>query len=154
SRDWSSDVCASDLWPFTPLGRKMIKTVPYNEEVGINILVANVYQYNKEFGKLISLVKSIKPDLAFFVETDKAWEKGLKEIENDYPTQIKIPKDNTYGLILYTRMEITRQEINYLIDEEVPSLEIDLKLRNGEIITIYAIHPTPPVPSENDKSTQ
>jgi len=142
------------VWPFTPLGRKMIETVPYNEEAGINILVANVYQYNKEFGKLIDLVKSIKPDLAFFVETDKAWEKGLSEIENDYPTQIKIPKDNTYGLILYTRMEITRQEINYLIDEEVPSLEIDLKLRNGEIITIYAIHPTPPVPSENDKSTE
>jgi endonuclease/exonuclease/phosphatase (EEP) superfamily protein YafD len=150
----SSIYLTTKVWPFSPLGKKMIKTVPYNEEAGINILVGNVYQYNKSFSKAVALVKEVNPDLIFFVETDKAWENGLSEIEKDYATQIKIPLDNTYGLLLYTRMEIVRQEINYLIDEEVPSLEIDVKLRNGEIITIYAIHPTPPVPGENDKSTE
>ncbi|PZX48645.1 endonuclease/exonuclease/phosphatase family protein [Algoriphagus chordae] len=145
---------ATKVWPFTPLGKKMIETVPYSEEAGIHILVGNVYQYNKKFHKAVSLVKTVDPDLIFFVETDKAWEKGLSEIEEHYPTQIKLPMDNTYGLLLYTRMEIVRQEINYLIDDEIPSLEIDLKLRNGEIITIYAIHPTPPVPGENDDSTE
>lgn len=145
---------STKVWPFSPLGKKMIETVPYSEESGISILVGNVYQYNKKYHKALSLVKKVNPDLIFFVETDKAWERGLSEIENDYPTQIKIPLDNTYGLLLYTRMEIVRQEINYLIDEEVPSLEIDVKLRNGKIITIYAIHPTPPVPSENEKSTE
>lgn len=140
--------------PFTVLSKKMIDTVPYSEEAGINILVGNVYQYNTNYHKAVALVKSVDPDLVFFVETDKAWEKGLSEIEKDYPTQIKLPLDNTYGLLLYTRLEIVRQEINYLIDDEIPSLEIDIKLRNGEIITIYAIHPTPPVPGENEKSTE
>ncbi len=140
--------------PFTILGKKMIETVPYSEEAGIHILVGNVYQYNTNYHKVVSLVQSENPDLIFFVETDKAWENGISDIEKDYPTQIKLPMDNTYGLLLYTRLEIVRQEINYLIDEEVPSLEIDVKLRNGELITIYAIHPTPPVPGENDKSTE
>ncbi|WP_425635899.1 endonuclease/exonuclease/phosphatase family protein [Algoriphagus yeomjeoni] len=144
----------SKVWPFTPLGKKMIETVPYSEEAGINILVGNVYQYNKEYSKAVSLVREVNPDLIFFVETDKAWENGLSEIEKNYPAQVKIPLDNTYGLLLYTRMEIVRQVINYLIDEEIPSLELDIKLRNGEIITIYAIHPTPPVPGENEKSTE
>lgn len=142
------------VWPFSPLGKKMIATVPYSEEAGINILVGNVYQYNTNYPKAVSLVKAVDPDLIFFVETDKAWENGLAELEMDYPSQIKIPLDNTYGLLLYSRLEIVKQEINYLIDEEVPSLEIDVKLRNGEIITIYAIHPTPPVPGENEKSTE
>jgi endonuclease/exonuclease/phosphatase (EEP) superfamily protein YafD len=149
----SSIYLATKVWPFSSLGKKMIETVAYIEDAGINILVGNVYQYNTEHPKAVALVKKVDPDLIFFVETDKAWENGLAEIEKDYPTQIKLPMDNTYGLLLYTRMEIVRQEINYLIDEEVPSLEIDVKLRNGEIITIYAIHPTPPVPGENDKST-
>ncbi|MEP0710740.1 endonuclease/exonuclease/phosphatase family protein [Algoriphagus sp.] len=140
--------------PFTVLGKKMIKTVPFSEEAGIHILVGNVYQYNTKYHKAIALIEKIDPDLIFFVETDQKWEKGLSILEKRYPTQIKLPLDNTYGLLLYTRMEIIRQEINYLIDEEVPSLELDVKLRNGEIITIYAIHPTPPVPSENDKSTE
>ncbi|MDR7132233.1 endonuclease/exonuclease/phosphatase (EEP) superfamily protein YafD [Algoriphagus sp. 4150] len=142
------------VWPFTPLGKKMIDTVPYSDEEGIHILVGNVYQYNDKYGKAVALAKAINPDLIFFVETDKAWEKGLSEIEKQYPTQIKIPLDNTYGLLLYSRMEIVRQEVNYLVDDEIPSLEIDVKLRNGEIITIYAIHPTPPVPGENTESTE
>lgn len=145
---------STKVWPFSPLGKKMIDTVTYSEEAGINILVGNVYQYNTNYHKAVNLVKKVNPDLIFFVETDKAWENGLSEIEKAYPTQIKIPMDNTYGLLLYTRMEIVRQEINYLIDEEIPSLELDVKLRNGKIITIYAIHPTPPVPGENDKSTE
>lgn len=144
----------SKVWPFSRLGKKMIETVPYSEKAGIHILVGNVYQYNTNYHKAVSLVQSLNPDLIFFVETDKAWEKGLSFIEKSYPTQIKIPLDNTYGLLLYTRMEIVHQKINYLIDDEIPSLELDIKLRNGEIITIYAIHPTPPVPGENEKSTE
>jgi endonuclease/exonuclease/phosphatase (EEP) superfamily protein YafD len=144
----------SKVWPFTPLGKKMIKTVPYSERAGIHILVGNVYQYNTNYHKAVSLVQSLDPDLIFFVETNKAWENGLSSIEKSYPTQIKIPMDNTYGLLLYTRMEIVSHKINYLIDDEIPSLELDVKLRNGEIITIYAIHPTPPVPGENNKSTE
>lgn len=62
--------------------------------------------------------------------------------------------DNMYGLLLYSKLEIQRKEIHYLIDEEIPSLELDIKLRNGELITIYAIHPSPPVPGENEKSTE
>lgn len=150
----SSSYLITKVWPFTPLGKKMIESVPYAEEAGIHILIGNVYQPNKEYGKAISLTKSLDPDLAFFVETDSAWEKGLRELEKDFPVHIKIPKDNTYGLLLYSKLEIIRQEINYLVDDEIPSLEIDLKLRNGEVITIYAIHPTPPVPGENDESTE
>tara|TARA_R110000850_G_scaffold197827_4_gene324145 strand:- start:1155 stop:2213 length:1059 start_codon:yes stop_codon:yes gene_type:complete len=144
---------AKKVWPFTPWAKKMIDSVPYKDKNGIHILVGNVYQYNENYHKAVSLVQSTTPDLIFFVETDKAWENGLSEIEKDYPTQIKLPMDNTYGLLLYSKLEIQRKEIHYLIDEEIPSLELDIKLRNGQLITIYAIHPTPPVPGENEKST-
>ncbi|WP_057937495.1 endonuclease/exonuclease/phosphatase family protein [Algoriphagus resistens] len=144
---------AGKVLPFTLLGKKMIDTVPYHESNGIHILVGNVYQYNTNYQKAVELVRKTNPDVVFFVETDKTWESNLTEIEKSYPFQIKIPLDNTYGLLFYSRLEIIRQEINYLIDEEIPSLELDLKLRNGEIITVYAIHPTPPVPGENPEST-
>lgn len=150
-------VCAiyltGKVLPFTLLGKKMIDTVPFHESNGIHILVGNVYQYNTSYQKAVQLVRKTNPDVVFFVETDKTWENKLVEIEKNYPFQIKIPLDNTYGLLFYSRLEIIRQEINYLIDEEIPSLELDLKLRNGEIITVYAIHPTPPVPGENPEST-
>lgn len=149
----SSIYLTSNIVPFTFLGKKMIKEVKYDEEIGIHILTANVYQYNTKCHKTIELIQSHNPDLVFLVETDHKWEKAMREIEKDYPTQIKLPQENTYGLLLYTKLEVVRKQVHHWIDEEIPSLELDIKLRNGEVITIYAIHPTPPVPNENEKST-
>lgn len=138
---------------FSPLGKKMIDSIAYDEENGIYILVGNVYQFNTHYQKVIDLVQQTNPDLIFLVETDKAWEVGLKSLEKQYPNTILIPLDNTYGMLLYTKLEIVRHEIKYLIDEEIPSIELEIKLKSGKIITVYAIHPTPPVPNENPKST-
>ncbi len=142
------------IWPYTPFSKKMISSVNYTEDSGIYILVSNVYQENRAYSKAVNLVKELRPDLVFLVETDQAWIDGVSEIESSYPYCIKIGKDNTYGMALYSKLELVREEINYLIDPEIPSLDIDLKLRNGKTITIYGIHPTPPVPGENLKSTE
>lgn len=149
----SSIYLVSHIIPFTFFGKKMIESVHYDEDRGIHILVANVYQYNTKYQKTVNLINRKEPDLVFLVETDQKWEKAMEEIEKNYSTSIKIPQSNTYGLLLYTKLEVIKQQVHYWIDEEIPSLELDIKLRNGEIITIYAIHPTPPVPSENEKST-
>ncbi|MGM0944620.1 MAG: endonuclease/exonuclease/phosphatase family protein [Bacteroidota bacterium] len=150
----SSAFLFKKVFPFTPFGKKMIKKVDFDPEKGIHLLVANIYQYNRKYKKLLDLVSKEKPDLVFLVETDSKWEKAMLPLEKSFNYHIKIPQENTYGLLFYTNLEIVRQEIHHLIDPEIPSLELDLLLRNGEKITIYAIHPTPPVPGENDQSTE
>ncbi len=142
------------IWPYSVFGKKMIKKIPYDPDCGIHIIVGNIYQYNRKFKKVISLFEKKDPDLIFLVETDQAWIDALKPLQSTYKNQILLPLENTYGLALYSKLQIVRKEILYLVDEEIPSLEIDLKLRNGQIITIYAIHPTPPVPGENPTSTE
>lgn len=139
--------------PYSIFGKKMIKRVPYDPENGIHLIVGNVYQFNRKFEKALRLIRKKDPDLVFLVETDQAWVKGLEPLHNSFPHSILVPLENTYGLVLYSKLPIVRKEIHYLIDEEIPSLELDLKLRNGKIITVYAIHPTPPVPGENPSST-
>lgn len=145
---------AKKVYPFTPLAKKMISRVPYESENGIHALVANIYQFNKKYDKIIKLIKKKSPDLVFLVETNKKWEKQMKPLEEKYKYHIKIPLENTYGLLFYTNLEIVREEIQYLVDPDIPSLELDLLLRNGKKITVYAIHPTPPVPGENNLSTE
>lgn len=139
---------------FSSFGKKMIDSVPFEESCGIHVLVGNVLQFNKSYSKAVSLIKRINPDLVFLVETDKNWVDGISSIQSSYPNRILIPKDNTYGMALYCKLEIINHKIEYLIDDDIPSIELEIKLRIGELITIYAIHPTPPVPSENPKSTE
>lgn len=131
----------------------MIQKVPYDAKKGIHLIVGNVYQFNRKFEKALRLIRKKDPDLIFLVETDQAWADALSPLHPTYPNQILVPLENTYGLVLYSKFPIIRQEINYLVDDEIPSLELDLKLRNGQNITVYAIHPTPPVPGENPTST-
>ncbi|WP_232825692.1 endonuclease/exonuclease/phosphatase family protein [Algoriphagus litoralis] len=128
--------------------------IPYDSQNGIHLIVGNVYQYNKNYSKALQLIQSEDPDLVFLVETDQSWADALTSLHSIYPHRILLPLDNTYGLVLYSKLSILRQEINYLISEDIPSLELDIELRNGKQITIYAIHPTPPVPGESLKSTE
>ncbi|MDN3203279.1 endonuclease/exonuclease/phosphatase family protein [Algoriphagus sediminis] len=149
----SSVFLLSKILPFTQLGRKMIEDCEFSAESGIHLLIANVYQYNSKFKKVLDLINKEDPDLIFMVETDEKWLEELSAIRSRYPYQILKPLDNTYGLLFFSKHEIKREEINYLIDKEIPSIEVDIALPSGQLITLYGIHPTPPVPSENEKST-
>lgn len=138
--------------PFTFLGKTMIDRASAEGKETINLLVANIYQYNDHYQKLLDLVKKRNPDIVFLVETDAKWLEGVKELRENYPHFIEIPLENTYGLLFYSRLPIKSHEINYLIDEEIPSIIADVEFDN-QIVRIYGLHPTPPVPQENEHST-
>jgi endonuclease/exonuclease/phosphatase (EEP) superfamily protein YafD len=145
-----------EIFPFTILGTKMVmatKGLDRNRQT-LSVLVMNVYQYNTQFQKVVALVEKAQPDLVLLVETDLKWEKGVKDLEKNYTYFIKKPLDNTYGMLFYSKLEILSSHIYYLIDKEIPSMEITVALSDGSPVKIYAIHPTPPVPGENPKSTQ
>lgn len=141
--------------PFTALGEKMIKDAE-NPAQGpsLSVMVINVYQYNKEFHKTIDLLERESPDLFVLVETDQPWADAIKPFQETYPYFIEIPKDNTYGMLFYSKKEILEHEVLFLIEDDVPSIEALVKISDDENVKIFAIHPKPPVPSENDNSTE
>lgn len=141
------------ILPFTPLGKTMIDKVkqPDGQEC-LNLLVANIYQHNRNYQKLLKLVEKRNPDIVFLLETDQEWLEGVKTLRENYPYHIEIPLENTYGLLFYSKLPIRHQEINYLIDEEIPSIVADVEFDN-RTVRIYGLHPTPPVPQENPHST-
>lgn len=140
------------ILPFTFLGKTMIDRVSGKGQKKINLLVANIYQYNDKYKKLLDLVKKRNPDVVFLVETDKKWLEAVKVLREEYPHFIEIPLENTYGLLFYSRLPIKNYEINYLIDAEIPSIIADLQFDN-QTIRVFGLHPTPPVPQENEHST-
>ncbi|WP_035454843.1 endonuclease/exonuclease/phosphatase family protein [Algoriphagus terrigena] len=143
----------TQVYPYTVFGKKMIQKVAFERENGLHVIVANVYQYNQHTRKLLDLIRQRDPDLVFLVETNQEWVDQLKPLEERYPHRILCPLENTYGLAFYSKFPMVSKKVLHLIDEEIPSLEVDLRLRSGKIITVYAIHPTPPVPNENPTST-
>jgi len=140
--------------PYTPLGKKMIdKTELKPNEKPLNFLVSNVYQENNSYQKLVDLVNKNNPDILFLLETNQAWMDNIKAATDQFPYKIEVPLENTYGLLFYSKLPIKYQEVNYLISSEIPSILVDIEY-NQQIVRLYGLHPTPPVPQENEESTE
>jgi endonuclease/exonuclease/phosphatase (EEP) superfamily protein YafD len=75
-------------------------------------------------------------------------------LEKEYPHTIFYPLNNTYGMLLYSRLELKKSKINFLVEPDIPSIFTKVVLKNGEEIDLYGLHPTPPVPGENLRSTE
>jgi endonuclease/exonuclease/phosphatase (EEP) superfamily protein YafD len=143
------------IYPYTPLGIRMVQTTPtQSSNENFMVLVINVYQYNTSYEKVISLIKKEQPDFFLLVETDLKWAKAIGTFKNDYPYWVEKPLDTTYGMLFYSRLPILENKINFLIDPEIPSLETLLQLKDGQLTKVFSIHPMPPVPQENPRSTE
>ena len=120
----------------------------------ISILVSNVYMKNRAYQRLIQLVESNDPDILITLETDLQWEKALGKIEGDYPFTAKIPQENMYGMHVYSKWPLDHLRIRYLIEDEVPSVTAEVRMPSGKSFVLYAVHPKPPSPTENEESLE
>ncbi|WP_020528287.1 endonuclease/exonuclease/phosphatase family protein [Flexithrix dorotheae] len=143
------------IFPYTFLGKKESKWIKEShEDQQISLLIFNVYMHNKKFQKTLDLVERENPDVVMLVETDKKWQKALSGLKDHYPYFIEYPLENTYGILFYSKLPIQNARVNFLVEKGIPSIFAQIQLQSGQWIDFYGIHPTPPIPPENDRSTE
>lgn len=144
-----------NILPFTIFGKKYVyKVSAYKKGEGLSLMITNVYQDNKNTQGCLKEIYKANPDVVFLLETNNKWEQGTKELEDKYPYHVKVPKENTYGMLLYSKLELKNTQVKYLVEDDIPSIHTDVVLENGKTIRLYGLHPTPPVPKENPRSTE
>ncbi len=118
------------------------------------LMTANVYMENTRTGDLLALVKENGPDVVLLLEANEFWHKAMKPLEADYPYQIACPLENTYGMLMYCRLPMRKEMIRFLIEEDIPSISVQLQLPGNQWIQFYGVHPMPPSPTEHYRSTE
>ncbi len=143
------------IYPYTPLaGYEVMDSSHTNSEKSIKLFTVNVLQKNKEKKKLQSEIKKYDADLLLFTETNQRWKNDITSLINsEYNYKVEIPLDNTYGMLLYSKFELIDSKIKFIVDDSIPSIHTLVKLPSGDTIQFYAIHPTPPMPQHNMRST-
>ncbi len=143
------------IYPFTPLAPKqLVKSSNNSHSNNIKLLVANVYQDNQNSAAYHQLIKECNPDVVLMVETNQWWAAQMEDIERNYPYQIKEPLENTYGMMLYSRLKLADGAVHYLVEDDIPSIEVNVSLQSGQKVKLYCLHPKPPVPQESPTSTE
>lgn len=143
------------IFPFTKFAKKQVLKITNSlPNQDISIMVTNVYQDNRNTSGCLSQIFDADPDVVLLLETDNYWFENIVEIKSQYPYCVEVPLENTYGMLLYSKLELSDSHIMHLVEYDIPSIHTKVTLRDGTKIQIYAVHPTPPVPGENPRSTE
>ena len=142
------------ILPWTPLWPVQVQAAESPDKGRtITLLIANVLTPNRQAQSLIDMINKHQPDIVLTLESDQWWEDQLDPALKEYwPNSVKIPLDNLYGMHLYSHLELTNTSIEWLIQDDIPSIHTTVTLENGEKFCLYALHPRPPAPSESEKS--
>lgn len=135
------------IYPYTRLVRPQTQrcTRPDPDNT-LSILFANVLQENSDAYTIRKIIRRNKADLVLLVETDEWWISQIRGEFNEHPHQVLHPLNNTYGMALFSRLELIDPKVEYLIEEGVPSIRGRVRLRSGRIVEIRCLHPPPPIP--------
>jgi endonuclease/exonuclease/phosphatase (EEP) superfamily protein YafD len=110
----------------------------------VRLLIANVLMMNRRVDEYIQLIRRYDVDVVVLAEPNHYWEEQLREIERDYPFTIKCPLANTYGMLLYSRLRLSDEQIRYRVQSDIPSFTATVHLRTGDTVELHCIHPRPP----------
>lgn len=134
------------VFHFTPLARiEALRSEKAKPADAFTILIANVRMVNKKHDKFLKLVLKEHPHIVLMNEPDEAWHESVRtELDERYPYSIKKPLDNTYGMILYSRLKLSKSEVRFLVEDDIPSFYTVVELPSGKKFDLYTVHPQPP----------
>lgn len=143
------------VFPYTIFGRVQLKgRAEADAGSRFSLLIFNVYQENRERSQCLACITANDPDIIVLVETDRLWHEALRPLKKRYPYCVLKPLENTYGMLLYSRFELVDPKVKFIVEPDVPSIDTCVKLSSGQLFQLYCLHPKPPVPNENPRSTE
>lgn len=142
--------------PFTPIFPTEVQNArePDFDDTNISVLIFNVLMENENYTDVLEFIKSVKADVVLLAEPNQIWAKNLASLKEIYPFEVSHILENHYGMMLFSQLEIHDTEIQFIIQDDIPSIHTQIKLRSGDDIAFHGVHPRPPVPEEKGRSTE
>lgn len=141
--------------PYTPLWPcQMVRARHPPKGATVRLLVANVLDTNRDYAAFLALVAHADPDVVLAVETNAAWMAALAPLAEAFPNHVLEPRENGYGLGLWSRLPLDDAHVEHLVDPTVPSVHATLVLPSGQRVAFHGLHPRPPVPAESTDTAE
>ena len=135
------------MLPYTPVWSEQVLATPEaSGERSVRLVISNVLMENREGERWLEVVREADPDVLAAVETDEWWTETARELEDALPHAVEVPQDDTYGMLVRSRLPILSHEVRHFVEDVVPSIEVTVELPSGEPLKLLVLHPRPPRP--------
>lgn len=142
------------IFPFSPLFPAEVKLSHPGGSESLKIITGNVLADNKKYNRFLNIIRKNQPHIIVTLESDMRWQIHLDKLEHQYPYTVKCPKNNLYGMHVYSRLPLENADVKYLVEPDIPSIHAEAVLPSQQRIQLYFLHPKPPFPTEAEESTE
>ena len=121
--------------------------VDFDSTTRFRLVSANVYCFNREFDRLFDFIHDEDADIVVLVEVDEAWAAAIRNLKNEFPHQIIVPR-GAFGAAIISRRPFT--DLGDICAESgfpvAPAIQFSVGTREA---TLVAAHPVPPEGARN-----
>ncbi|HET9426420.1 MAG TPA: endonuclease/exonuclease/phosphatase family protein [Gemmatimonadaceae bacterium] len=142
------------VWRYSRFAPLEVEQNRSSSKPRLRLAVSNVLETNRESDRLIGVLQAADADVMLFVETDDWWRRRLDVLLRTHPHTLQCPLSNTYGMLLYSRLELLDTSIDFLIEPDIPSMQARVRLADDTTVWLNCVHPRPPAPGESDESLE
>lgn len=117
----------------------------------LRVVCFNVLTSNNRFDGVRAYLETSEADFILLLETNRAWISALAPLETRYPYTLTAPREDNFGMALYSRHPIESHQFHTVEGSRVPCLRAVVSV-NGEHVEVMGGHPVPPVGAQRSGS--
>ena len=123
-------------------------TLPSNSaSPSYRAMLVNVHTQNDQYGAVKQAIHKYDPDLLLLLEINTDWLTALKGLQKSYPYVVTRPREDNFGISLFSKFPFKQSEVLTIGTIDVPSIRTDVDL-GDKSFTALGTHPVPPLDAE------
>lgn len=111
------------------------------------VLLCNVESSNPHKDRVAAMLRQYQPDIVVLEEVTLVWLAELQAVLNEYPYSKTEPRDDNFGIALFSKFPLAQARVVPIGEAGVPSILAEVQTPQGRC-TLLATHPLPPAGAE------
>lgn len=113
----------------------------------LRLVAVNVHTENDRADLVLEFLRRTDPDVILLMEVNERWMNALKSLRTNYPHVIAEPREDNFGIALFSRLPLTNNQVVEFGKAEVPSIVTTVEV-DGQSVALLGTHPLPPGSAE------
>ncbi len=109
----------------------------------LRLAAINVHTTNERSDLVLEFLRATEADVILLMEVNDRWITALQSLTATHPHQIAEPREDNFGIALFSRIPLMNANVVEFGDAEVPSLVATIAVDEREVY-LLGTHPLPP----------
>lgn len=114
----------------------------------LRLVAINVHTANERSDLVLEFLRRADADVVLLMEVSERWMNALESLRTNHRHVIAEPREDNFGIALFSRLPLTNSEVVEFGKAEVPSIAATIEVGRQNVF-LLGTHPLPPGSAEN-----